>query len=107
MIPQKLAFVVLGFILSTVAAQAGSLPMVAPPSESTSPCSDSLPGLVSAATEGEDQELSRFLESLSPAPKFTGYQAEPGCWICYQSSVCCGCDEERAIISCDDYCGCP
>jgi hypothetical protein len=100
------ALVVLGFILSTGAVQAGSFPSMTSPSETiASPCGASILSPVSTP-EGNEEALSKLLESLSQEPRPAGEQAWPGCWQCYSNAPCCSCDQETAIISCDDYCSC-
>jgi hypothetical protein len=103
------ALVVLFFSMALVLAgnaSYGGSSEVAPLSGAIgSPCALTL----SSATESPDREqqtLSKFLEDLAPEPRPAGEQAWPGCWQCYYGAPCCSCDQETAIISCDDYCGC-
>lgn len=69
-----------------------------------SPCDLTL--TVTESPDLEQQTLSKFLENLAPEPHPAGYQDGRGCWKCHTFAGCCSCDEEFAIIPCDDYCGC-
>ncbi len=106
-----LVFLVLGAALvlaSPATAGAGSEEPAALAVHVASPCAPSSSFLAENADPDQEQPpaLSELLDDLVPAPRPMGFQAWPGCWQCWYGAPCCGCDQETAIISCDDYCGC-
>ena len=97
-------FLSMALVFASSASYGGSSDLTPLSGAVGSPCNLTL--TVTESPDLEQQTLSKFLENLAPEPHPAGYQDGLGCWKCHTFAGCCSCDEEFAIIPCDDYCGC-